>query len=141
MARRIVLDTNCLIITLPSASPQHRVWTDFLAGKYVLCVTNEILEEYEEILSVKSSPQIAKAIVEAIRVRSNVMKITPYYHFHLIEIDKDDNKFVDCAIAANADYIVSEDKHFKVLETIPFPKVSVISLDKFVEILSMDSAN
>ena len=48
----------------------------------------------------------------------------------------DDNKFVDCAVAASADFIVTEDKHFKVLKDIPFPLVNVISMDDFVEILT-----
>ena len=55
----------------------------------------------------------------------------PHYTFALIESDKDDNKFVDCAIAANAKCIVTEDKHFKVLENIPFPKVEVIGIEEF----------
>lgn len=47
--------------------------------------------------------------------------------------DPDDNKFVDCAISAGADYIVSEDAHFRILETIPFPTVYVIRLDDFLK--------
>ena len=42
-----------------------------------------------------------------------------------------DNKFVDCAIAGNARYIVTEDHHFDVLKEIPFPKVAVINIDDF----------
>lgn len=61
----------------------------------------------------------------------NIAKNDPYFHFRLIEQDKDDNKFVDCAIAANAKCIVTEDKHFKVLENIPFPKVEVIGIEDF----------
>ena len=55
----------------------------------------------------------------------------PHYTFALIEADKDDNKFVDCAIAANAKCIVSEDKHFRVLKNIPFPKVEVLGIEEF----------
>ncbi len=139
MPRRIVLDTNCLIISLPSRSRQHKAWTGFLEGKYVLCVTDEILDEYEEILSLKSSPYIAKAIIQAILVRKNVMRITPYFRFNLIEADRDDNKFVDCAIIADAEYIVSEDRHYKALESISFPKVSVIRLDRFLEMLDEEA--
>ena len=47
----------------------------------------------------------------------------------------DRNKFVDCAIASNADFIVTNDGHFNVLKNIPFPKVKVISIDDFMEIL------
>ena len=53
--------------------------------------------------------------------------------FRLIEQDPDDNKFVDCAITAGTDYIVSEDAHFRVLEQIPFPKVCVVRLQQFVK--------
>jgi len=59
----------------------------------------------------------------------------PYFRFHLIEQDNDDNKFVDCAIAANARLIVSQDVHFKVLSKIPFPKVEVIDVFTFSEYL------
>ena len=64
--RTIVLDTNCLLVILPSKSPYHKVWTDILNGKICLCVSNEILEEYEEILSAKTSPDIASFVIEAI---------------------------------------------------------------------------
>ena len=57
----------------------------------------------------------------------------------LIEQDKDDNKFVNCAIAANAKYIVSEDAHFKQLKNIPFPIVNVIRLGEFMEQLILQS--
>ena len=63
---------------------------------------------------------------------SFVKVITPYYNFHLIYADKDDNKFVDCAIAAEAKCIVTNDHHYDVLKTIPFPKVEVISLVEFI---------
>ncbi|MBO7587255.1 MAG: PIN domain-containing protein [Bacteroidales bacterium] len=56
--RYVVLDTNALIQALPTKSPYHRIWSDFLGGKYRLCVSNEILSEYEEILSVHTSPKV-----------------------------------------------------------------------------------
>ena len=54
-----------------------------------------------------------------------------FYHWFLIASDADDNKFVDCAIAANADFIVTHDKDFKILEKIEFPKVKVIDTEAF----------
>lgn len=57
---------------------------------------------------------------------------SPSYAFHLIKADEDDNKFVDCAIVANAKYIVSNDRHFDVLREIPFPKVDVIKINQFL---------
>ena len=62
--------------------------------------------------------------------------IETYFRFNLIDKDKDDNKFVDCAIAANASFIVSEDSHFKRLKEVPFPQVTVIRLSQFIHILN-----
>ena len=56
-----------------------------------------------------------------------------FFRFRLITADPDDNKFVDCAIASNARYIVTEDRHFEVLEKIDFPKLAVIGIDCFLD--------
>lgn len=133
MNKRIVLDTNCLVSSLPRNGKYHRVWQDFFNNKYVLCYTNEILTEYEEILTQKMGRIITQNIIKAIVARPNTLKLDPRFQFRLIAQDMDDNKFVDCAIVANAQYIVTEDRHFKVLETIDFPKVDVIGLDAFLE--------
>lgn len=44
---------------------------------------------------------------------------------------------MDCAIIANAQYIVSEDNHFKVINNNPFSKVKVIPLDVFIDTLEI----
>lgn len=62
----------------------------------------------------------------------NVEEIIPVFNWKLISQDPDNNKFVDCAIAANADYIVTNDKHFNVLKDIAFPKVNIITLQEFI---------
>jgi len=58
------------------------------------------------------------------------------YHWHLISADPDDNKFIDCVVSANAHYLVSHDKHFKVLREIAFPRIKVLNIDEFKTILS-----
>lgn len=62
--------------------------------------------------------------------------IHPVYRFRLIEKDVDDNKFVDCAIHANAQYIVTQDQHFEVLKSIGFPHIDVIDTDTFSYLLA-----
>lgn len=107
------------------------MWDAFLKGDYNLCVSNDIIEEYSEVLARNISPRVSEAIVYAILTRPNVIRKDPHFSFGLIEADKDDNKFVDCAVAANAKCIVTEDNHFKILKSIPFPKVDVIGIDDF----------
>lgn len=133
--RKIVLDTNCLLMSLPRISPYRLIWDDFLEGKLKLCVTNEIVEEYLEILSQKTTPEIASNVVSVILSQRNVEFVTPYYKMHLIQADEDDNKFVDCAFTAGASCIVSNDAHFKILNEINFPKIFVLRIKEFIDLL------
>lgn len=128
--RHIVLDTNCLLMSIPQHSPYRIVWNQFLLGKFVLCVSNEILEEYQEILASKTTPSIASNVVSIMLNAPNIRLVTPYYRFALITTDHDDNKFVDCAIASGADCLVTNDTHFKILAQTPFPKVRTLSLQE-----------
>ena len=139
MMRYVVLDTNCLLQSLSQRSRYYKVWEDFVRGLYVLCVSNEILEEYEEIISSHMSPVAARLAVETILRANNVVRVDAQFHFNLITADVDDNKFVDCAVIANADYIVSEDSHFNVLKSIPFPRVEVKRLREFYAELCSES--
>lgn len=131
MGKYIVLDTNCLLRSLSRRSKFYDVWEAFLLGRYTLCVTTEILAEYEEIISSHMSPLAAQLAIEMILRATNVLRVDAQFRFHLITADKDDNKFVDCAIVANAEYIVSNDKHFNELASIPFPHVEVRKLEEF----------
>ena len=102
-------------------------------GKICLCVNTEILNEYEEILSIKTTKEIAHNVVEAIARLHTTYFQEVYIHFGLIEQDVDDNKFVDCAVASDAEYIVTNDSHFNILKQIEWPKLSVITIQEFVK--------
>lgn len=138
MSRLIVLDTNCLVQIISVHSPYRSIWKAFLQKRYVLCVSNEILNEYQEILERHTTAEIAENVILLLLNSRNVRYYSPHFHFHLIKQDPDDNKFVDCAIVAGADYIVSEDAHFQILKTIPFPSVQVVRLDEFQRTLDAD---
>ena len=101
-----------------------------------LCVSNEILLEYEEILSLKASPLLADSIMKTLINKPNVLRIKPCWHFNLIQTDLDDNMFVDCAICGQAEVLISNDAHFNVLHQIGFPKVRLMKLQDFVALYS-----
>ena len=132
---RLVLDTNCLIQIVSPRSKYHSLWMSFVRSENELCVSNEIIDEYLEILQKLTSVEVAEYIVKTIINSPFVVFKDPFYKFDLIQTDKDDNKFVDCAIAAQAKCIISNDHHYDVLATIPFPHVEVIKLTDFMEIL------
>ncbi len=132
---KIVLDTNCLVNVIMPGSYNNDVWQAFRAGKYILCVTNEILYEYHEILTKRYNNIIANTVLKELIETPNVERVNPSFRFNLITADPDDNKFVDCAVASGATYIVSNDHHFQELKLYKFPQVDVRSLIDFLEIV------
>ena len=133
---RVVLDTNCLLVALPQISPYHCLWDAFQCGKFTLCYSAEILQEYEELLWRRHHSSLTiTVIMELLLNSSNVYQVIPYYKWNLISADPDDNKFVDCALNAGADFIVTNDKHFNILKEIDFPPIKVIDIEGFKKIL------
>lgn len=137
--RRIVLDTNCLLAILPSKSPYHQVWEAFLNEQIEFCVSTGVMMEYEEILSLKTSPHFAEIIMKTLINKPNLVRVNPAWHFNLITSDPDDNMFVDCAVCGQAEYIISNDRHFDVLkQNVSFPQLRVLKIQEFVELLNIE---
>jgi putative PIN family toxin of toxin-antitoxin system len=136
---RIVLDTNVLLISLPKLSPYRPIFDAFLSGKIKLLVSTEILNEYVEILEKKTSVAVAKNVLNLILSNENTILQEVYYRWHLIEKDPDDNKFIDCAVAGSAKYIVTDDKHFNVMLREKLFEVSLMSSDDFLLILEEEN--
>ena len=132
---RIVLDTNVLVACIFRNSPHHQIWRAFVERSYELCVTTDILNEYAEVLERFYSAVGAENALYQLAIQDNVIQTIRYFEWRVMEKDPDDNKFFDCAVAANADYIVTEDRHFKILAQISFPSVAVLSVSEFSLIL------
>jgi putative PIN family toxin of toxin-antitoxin system len=130
MAIKTVIDTNVLVSALSSRSQYHWLIELLLEEEIELYITDEILLEYEEILNAKYSEAVASNFLVTLKELSNVYHTHVYFRWRLIS-DPDDNKFVDCYIAAGADYLITHDGHFSVLKSVPFPKVNILRIHEF----------
>lgn len=130
------MNANCSRYQCTFKKSAYRwIFDAFLEEKITFCVTTDILIEYEEIVGKHMGEKIANMLLQIIENAPNVELVTNYFKWRLISVDPDDNKFVDCAIASNAEFIVSNDKHFQVLQNIGFPKVSLLRVEEFRKIL------
>jgi len=132
---KVVLDTNVLLVSLPPLSQYRPIFDKLLNGAYELFISNEILTEYEEKIAERYDLQTVKELFELLLILPNVNKITPYFRWKLIVNDQDDDKFVDTAISATTDYLVTNDKHFNILKSLDFPKVTICKAEEFKTIL------
>jgi putative PIN family toxin of toxin-antitoxin system len=129
----VVIDCNIFVVCLTSRSPYHYIYRELIAGKFDLLVSYDILLEYEEIIQQKYGVPTANAFISLLSELPNVRLMIPYYKWQLLDNDPDDNKYCDCAIVGKADYIVTEDKHFNLLKNSTFPKLTIISIDEFLQ--------
>ncbi|MDR2971683.1 MAG: putative toxin-antitoxin system toxin component, PIN family [Bacteroidales bacterium] len=134
---KIVLDTNCLVVCLPVTSPYYCLWKAFRDMRITICYTTDILNEYNEVLMRFYHQSFANDIINELLLSTNVIKTNNYYKWSLIATDPDDNKFVDCALNAGADYIVTNDRHFNVLKSLGFPPIKVVNIETFKDILTL----
>ncbi|GAB3503300.1 putative toxin-antitoxin system toxin component, PIN family [Spirosoma knui] len=131
---KIVVDTNVLLNAILPTSGNFWLFEGIISGTFTLCVSNEILTEYSEVFSRFYDSTVAESFLTALTYSPFVEKTDTYFHWIAIEADPDDNKFVDCAVAANAQCIITNDRHFDVLQKLEFPKVSVLSPYAFRQI-------
>ena len=130
--RRVVVDTNCLLASINPRGAYFALYELFIANAFEWVLSNEILTEYEEQVTRRYSARTAQQVHEVLTTAPNTCFQEAHFRWQLIEADPDDNKFVDVAVAANADYLVTNDRHCEVLNQLEFPRVPVVSLQEFL---------
>ena len=133
---KVVIDTNVLIAAFGKTSPYRKIFDDFLDSKFNLLLSNETLLEYLEVMERKSNSFVAENLIVSLLSAENIELHEIFFRWSLIENDSDDNKFSDLAITGNADYLITNDNHFKVLKLQAFPPVNIISADGFIDVLN-----
>jgi uncharacterized protein len=133
----VCLDTNVFLQIFGRSQPYHQILRAVLDGQLTLAVSNEILLEYEEVTMKLSGAERWRDVLAWLelvdQLHGNIRQIEPQFRFTVITSDPDDNKFCDCAIAAEADFVVTDDAHFAVLKSAGY-KPLPISPDEFIRV-------
>src|SRR5687768_9086421 len=114
MRIRICIDTNVLLRLFGTQGAFAEIKHGVMIGQIELAVSTPILMEYEEVVTRLSGAgrwQTIDAFFHTLlQLHGNIVPIEPQYRFQVITNDPDDNKFVDCAIVARADFVVTGDR-------------------------------
>ena len=132
---KVVIDTNVMVSAISPFSPYHIIFSKLQNGSFSLLISTEIYLEYLEVIQMRSKKENIALLQGIILYAEQVILIEPTYRWDLIKEDRDDNKFVDCAIAGNADFIITSDRDFNILKDISFPGVIAIHPDEFIKML------
>jgi len=134
---KVVFDTNVWI----SIFMEEVLYADFWKAKQKLTVyiSKDIIHELSKVLLY---PRIAKILEkngihekDVLRVISAESKIVePKLKLHIIKEDVEDNKIIECALAAGADFIVSGEGHL--LKLGRFRKTRIFSPREFFDYIA-----
>jgi uncharacterized protein len=116
---RVCIDTNVLVQLFGRNQVGRSIRDALLTGRIELAISNEILFEYQETITRLSGvarwQQVERFLTLLFYVHANILFLEPHFRFGVVTADPDDNKFVDCAVAAQAEYVITSDQHFGVL--------------------------
>lgn len=132
---KVVLDTSVLLQAIAYRSRLRPIWNGFLSEAFELHLNTSILLEYEELLLQKTSETATALVIALIEKAPNAYFRSVHYEWNAIAADPDDNKFFDVAVAAGADYLVTNDAHFNEVKKRSFPHVNIITADAFLKVL------
>lgn len=133
---KVVLDTNVFVSSFFGGNPRKKVdlWK---SGEVTLCLSKTIIDEYIEVLR-RLGLQNEKELEELLGLFAHGIHVvftvkTP--GLHVVKEDPDDNKFIECAVALKADFVISGDKALTAIQNymgihIVNPKQFLISYKK-----------
>jgi len=101
-----------------------------------LCLTQEIIEEYLEVLNLlglKDENEIRK-LTKLFTVGYNSIFSAKTPTVYIVEEDPDDNKFIECAVALDCNIIVSGDNYLKNIKK--YIDIEILSPKKFIDVYS-----
>jgi putative PIN family toxin of toxin-antitoxin system len=131
----VCIDTNTVVRALAAGHPFHPILDVRVAGRVTRAVSTEVMLEYQEVLTRLGGPsrwrKLARLMDLAEMTGGNILNVKPSFHFQIITADPDDNIFSDCAVTADADYLITEDQHFAPLRSAGH-KPKPITPDEFV---------
>lgn len=134
---KAVLDTNVLISAVISTGTSHEVLVEGFEGSYTVVVSPETVQEFEDTL-LKYPDKFGMSQEEVEKERDTVEFfaefVNPETELDVVEEDESDNMFLEAAVSADAEYVVSGDPHL--LEMGEYRGIEILPPDEFLERLS-----
>jgi uncharacterized protein len=129
---KVVIDTNVFISSFFGGNPRKiiRLWEK---GEIVLCLSRLIVDEYVAVLR-RLGMNNERELTELLKLFAQGFHVlfagkTP--KLQVVEKDPDDNKFIECAVALNCEFIISGDKHLKSIQN--YMGIRIVSPTEFLE--------
>lgn len=109
MTIKAILDTNVVISGIFWKGPPFEILTAWQKQRFHLVISMPVLDEYRRVLAemTKRASPVLHSILELVELHSEMVE--PLSFAKTVCSDPDDDKFLETAVAADADYVVSGD--------------------------------
>ena len=132
---KVVLDTNVLISAIMFGGKSREVLEMGISGKIKISLSQDILKELAGVLVGRKFRASVTFVQQTIHELSEIAELVIVREeIKAIKNDPDDNRILECAVSAKADYIVSGDSDLLSLEH--FRKIKILSPSDFLLILN-----
>jgi uncharacterized protein len=133
----VVIDTNVVLSAILFGGKPKQVLEMALSGNIQLAISESLVKELQGVLQRPKFELSAQLVQTIVSEYANIASwIEPAEHFKVVVDDPSDNYFIDCAVAAKADYLITGDKHLLNLGT--FKMIKIVSVDSFIDLLSSE---
>lgn len=128
---RVVIDTNVLVSGIFWTGTPHKILKAWAEGHFTVCASTGILEEYFEVIDRLTGKVGRKDLAQKWKtyIFDHCELVDPNYTFNECR-DPDDVMFVECAVSAGSDFIISGDTHLLEIERLP--EVTVLTPAQFL---------
>jgi putative PIN family toxin of toxin-antitoxin system len=129
----VVLDSNIYISGIIFGGNPRKIIDLVIEGKIKLCISSDILIEIKEVLERDKfgfSSDITQQIILEIESLSEF--ITPTKKHSAVKRDAGDNIIIDCAVEADADYIITGDDDLLSLKK--YKRIKIINAGDFIKL-------
>jgi len=115
---KLVVDTNVLLSSFISAGPPRIIVNRIRDRLDLLCLSSAILEEYLTVLQRAGiSEHLLASLFSLLHDPDHVLLVVPSRGIQVMRDDPSDDMFLECAIEAYADYVISGDRHLRRLKS------------------------
>jgi putative PIN family toxin of toxin-antitoxin system len=135
---RVVADTNVFISALMFGGLPGRFLDLALRRGLTLVTSKALLDELDEKLRGKFAVSENDALAIRAKLLGNANVVEPDFQLDAVPGDPDDNRVLECAVAGNADFIVSGDRHL--LRIGCYEGIAIVTVRQFLESAELQSA-
>lgn len=127
---RVVIDTNVFVSSFFGGNPR-KIIDLWKRGQVTLCLSGAVLDEYLEVLRRFALPEgDLESLLSLFAKGVHILFTTKVPSLRVVKQDPDDDKFVACAVALNAEAVITGDRALRAVGR--YQEITIVTPEQFL---------